>query len=540
MIRFILSISLMLLFTSITYAQTAHTYSPANLAQTTVTLRGHVDPGAGGTFYGVEFEIADNSSFTGSTTHGPIEGSNYTSASNISFNATGLTANTTYFYRVKVGYSTLTGGGITATSVNFTTLSASNPTVNIGSDFSSITSNSANNTNNEVTADGGSNVSECGLVIATHTTPSTSDTKINITSGLGTYNGSLTSLNQLTKYYVRAYAINTHGTGYSSVTKNFNTLASTNSSIDSMVSHASGELTIYYQTGSGDACIIYMRDGSSITNNPANGTAYSGSTTFGSGNDLGNNTYVVLAATNAKANSVTVTGLNDDHNYYVKSGAYDDAGKNYDVSSGQLNTNDDSNLPMDLIYFAGKKENKGIRLVWTTASEVNNEYFTIERSTDNSSYSSIARIEGAGNSNTILNYTFIDNNIDKTNYYYRIKQTDYDGDFSYSHSIFINNSSDNTDLTILNTANNLVLSISNNTGNGIMRIISINGQVLKTISINQEENKSISINKNQFSKGIYIIQYTNGFDNFIKKVVLQALKIILVFVVLKLVNIIGF
>ncbi len=512
-------IVVILLFILQLNAQTVTTYSAVNVQQTTATIKGHVDPGAG-TFYGVEFEVADNSAFTGSTTHGPDEGSNFSSASNVSYNLTGLTQNKTYFFRVKVGYSTVTGGGLVATSKNFTTLSASVPTVNIGSDFTSISDQSASNTSNQVTNDGGSNVSECGLVVATHTTPSTADTKIAITSGLATYSGSITGLTQLTKYYVRAYATNSTGSGYSSVTKSFSTIATTNASIDSMVSHASGELTIYYQTGSGDACIIYMKDGSSITDDPINGTTYTGNTVFGSGSDIGNGTYVVLATTNAKSNSVTVTNLNDANTYYVKTGSYDNSGKVYDATGSAQNTKDNSNLPIELISFSGENTKAGISLRWSTATEFNNNFFTIERSYDNSSFEAINKINGAGNSNTVLTYEYLDKSAENyINYYYRLKQTDYDGNYTYSKTILVYCKLDK--LSLLNydiSSNNITLNISNPNTESTVQILSIDGRTYYSKKISIAQNIQLKIDKNILSHGIYLIRIINKTSSITKKI----------------------
>jgi len=502
-------------------AQTVTTYSTSNVAQTTATLKGYVDPGTG-TFYGVEFEIADNSSFTDSDTYGPSEGTNFSSPSNVSYNITGLTPNTTYFVRVTVGYSTVTGGGITATSKNFTTLNSTVPTVNIGTDFTNITDQSATNSNNEVTGDGGSSVTECGLVVATNSTPSTADTKIQITNGLATYNGNITSLTQLTKYYVRAYATNSTGDGYSSVTKSFSTTATTNASIDSMVSTASGQLTIYFQTGSGDANIIYIKEGSSIIDNPANGSSYTANTTFRSGDDLGNNTYVVYAGVSSKSSNITVTNLNDENKYYVKIGTYNNSSKTYDVTGTELNTKDDSNLPISLISFTGKNIKTANVLNWATATELNNDYFNIERSVDNSNYYTIDKLSGSGSSNSIINYEYLDKTIEEnTNYYYRIKQVDFDGKSSYSTPIYIANNRESLSIiNLLNSEEKIVLNISNTGGNGSIKLIGLDGKIYASKAIQKSDNEIITFDKYNYSHGIYLIKLTNSDKIITKKIVL--------------------
>lgn len=106
---------------------------------------------------------------------------------------------------------------------------------------------------------------------------------------------------------------------------------------------------------------------------------------------------------------------------------------------------DPTALPIDLIdfsaYYAAYKHS--VMLSWVTASEINNNYFTIEKSLDGVNFVEIRRVNGAGNSQTILNYSAIDSQIDSYIMYYRLKQTDYDGKYEYSKviSIQIDNSS---------------------------------------------------------------------------------------------------
>ncbi|MBN8701889.1 MAG: T9SS type A sorting domain-containing protein [Bacteroidetes bacterium] len=85
-------------------------------------------------------------------------------------------------------------------------------------------------------------------------------------------------------------------------------------------------------------------------------------------------------------------------------------------------------LPIELLEFNARSvENKEVELTWTTTSETNNSYFTIERSKDAEAFESIATIVGAGNSNSLKNYQFTDKSPYKGVSYYRLKQTDFDG-----------------------------------------------------------------------------------------------------------------
>lgn len=92
-----------------------------------------------------------------------------------------------------------------------------------------------------------------------------------------------------------------------------------------------------------------------------------------------------------------------------------------------------SPLPVELLNFDARCISTGqIELRWQTASEVNNDYFTIENSIDGISWTEIKEIKGAGNSNTLLTYSTVDEQPFTGISYYRLKQTDFDGKFSYS------------------------------------------------------------------------------------------------------------
>jgi hypothetical protein len=93
-------------------------------------------------------------------------------------------------------------------------------------------------------------------------------------------------------------------------------------------------------------------------------------------------------------------------------------------------------LPIELISFTGEKSGNNNILKWSTASEINNEYFVIEKSIDAIDFELVGTESGAGNSMVILEYSMIDNNpYDLT--YYRLKQVDIDGDFKYSTIISV-------------------------------------------------------------------------------------------------------
>jgi len=83
----------------------------------------------------------------------------------------------------------------------------------------------------------------------------------------------------------------------------------------------------------------------------------------------------------------------------------------------------------------GKEFGIGIMLKWSTAIEVNNAMFVIERSTDGVDYENIGNVNGKGTTEDVSEYNFLDVNATKSKLYYRLKQMDIDGSFSYSDII---------------------------------------------------------------------------------------------------------
>jgi Secretion system C-terminal sorting domain len=91
-----------------------------------------------------------------------------------------------------------------------------------------------------------------------------------------------------------------------------------------------------------------------------------------------------------------------------------------------------SPLPIELISFNAKVIENEVELDWSTATEMNNDFFTIERSQSGEEWENIIEVKGAGNSTQTLHYNTKDTQPLFGVSYYRLKQTDYDGKYSYS------------------------------------------------------------------------------------------------------------
>jgi hypothetical protein len=91
-----------------------------------------------------------------------------------------------------------------------------------------------------------------------------------------------------------------------------------------------------------------------------------------------------------------------------------------------------SPLPIELLEFNAVATGDAVTLDWATASEKNNDYFIVERTTDAVSYTTVGTVQAAGNSASLLHYSTIDSNPLQGTSYYRLKQVDFDGSNSVS------------------------------------------------------------------------------------------------------------
>ena len=97
----------------------------------------------------------------------------------------------------------------------------------------------------------------------------------------------------------------------------------------------------------------------------------------------------------------------------------------------------DNPLPIELLMFDARQDGSQVRLDWSTASERDNDYFTIERSADGQMFSEVARVDGAGNSTTTLNYSDYDRWPLPGTSFYRLRQTDNDGATAVSNMVAV-------------------------------------------------------------------------------------------------------
>ena len=160
-------------------------------------------------------------------------------------------------------------------------------------------------------------------------------------------------------------------------------------------------------------------------------------------------------------------------------------------------------LPVSFTSFKGfAKGNENI-LQWTTATEMNNKGFYIERSTDGVRFEKLGFVAGAGNSNTVNHYTFTDNQLTAATYYYRLQQTDVDGKVTYSATISINSKASTYSLYPIPAKE--ILYIKGGTVSNVQAVVVNAAGVQQSVTINNN-----SINIAHLPAGVYQLHISSS------------------------------
>ncbi|MBS1657032.1 MAG: VCBS repeat-containing protein [Bacteroidetes bacterium] len=162
-------------------------------------------------------------------------------------------------------------------------------------------------------------------------------------------------------------------------------------------------------------------------------------------------------------------------------------------------------LPIELISFSAAPKNNGVELRWSTASELNNDHFTVERSGDGLHFESIGEVKGAGTSVSQLNYLFYDSHPLPGENYYRLKQTDFDGSFTYSAVQAIDLTGETGSPEIFPNPFNEVLILRGTSPYGMANIFDITGkEILRT----RTSAGQTMLNTASLPSGIYYVGYS--------------------------------
>ncbi|HRI46683.1 MAG TPA: choice-of-anchor D domain-containing protein [Ignavibacteriaceae bacterium] len=190
-------------------------------------------------------------------------------------------------------------------------------------------------------------------------------------------------------------------------------------------------------------------------------------------------------------------------------------------------------LPVELASFNAVPVNGAVKLNWQTSTEINNHGFDVERaifsnSSDDLTWETLAFVKGNGNSNSVKEYSYTDNNISASGKYaYRLKQLDTDGAYKYSPIV-------ETDITVVldyaleqnypnpfNPSTTINYSIPNAEYVTIKVFNTLGEEVATLFNGNMEAGKhSLSFDASKLSSGMYIYRLSAGNFTQIKKMLL--------------------
>lgn len=159
-------------------------------------------------------------------------------------------------------------------------------------------------------------------------------------------------------------------------------------------------------------------------------------------------------------------------------------------------------LPVELISFTGKATPSAIQLNWETSTELNNEKFVIERSTNGRTFSRIGEERGQGTTQQIQSYQFMDQAPVAGINYYRLKQMDYDGQFAYSPVTAITFTRKGGISVYPTATNGMVNIVTEDEGSSLVKVFHINGSLMKQQAL---ESNTLPLDLSSLPNGSYLI-----------------------------------
>ena len=172
-------------------------------------------------------------------------------------------------------------------------------------------------------------------------------------------------------------------------------------------------------------------------------------------------------------------------------------------------------LPVEWLSVSAERVNgSGNNVRWKVGKEINNAFFTVERSLDGRFFNEIGTIKGAGNSEEAAEYAFLDNNAPSQNAYYRVKQTDFDGKMAYSKTVTVAGELAKKWRVYPNPASeNYVYLDNSSVDNAVFSLQNAVGQVIKNGATNGES--LIRIDLNSLPKGVYFLKMRQQIEKII-------------------------
>ncbi|MEP7170434.1 MAG: T9SS type A sorting domain-containing protein, partial [Bacteroidota bacterium] len=173
-----------------------------------------------------------------------------------------------------------------------------------------------------------------------------------------------------------------------------------------------------------------------------------------------------------------------------------------------------SPLPIELVKFDATYNGKSVDLKWITASEKNNDYFTVERTKNGNDFLTITKVPGAGTSTSAHYYSANDETPQNGISFYRLMQTDFDGQSSFSKLIAVRINEDDLGIDYLypnQHSGEVYFSIKSISGNMKADVVDVLGRIVVSQKLfSSGENEIFKINAELLKTGLYTLRISNN------------------------------
>lgn len=187
-----------------------------------------------------------------------------------------------------------------------------------------------------------------------------------------------------------------------------------------------------------------------------------------------------------------------------------------------------SSLPVEWLAFDANMVNQNAELTWATASELNSDYFQVERSSDGNLYEEVGRVQAVGTTTDQSEYEFTDfgiNGLSSASLFYRLKQVDIDGKFSFSNTVELSPGEVQPSL-LLTTYPNPVHDVLNVTleyqGPSELHIVNAIGEMVYSKSFDPFQSKQeIQISVEEWATGVYSATFKSGRGQVVEQIIVN-------------------
>ena len=185
-----------------------------------------------------------------------------------------------------------------------------------------------------------------------------------------------------------------------------------------------------------------------------------------------------------------------------------------------------SPLPVEFKDFKAQVRGDNVLISWQTLTEVNNDYFELERSNDGKSFDFVNMVQGYGTSSVLQSYQYLDKEAKSGTNYYRLKQVDFNGDFAYSNIVSVRlNDKELSELSFYPSPvkNNLIVEINSTLNEqGTISISNSMGQIVMTKNIILYSGNNVSsMDVSELTNGVYHVQFSSSSMNTVQTIIKQ-------------------